>query len=311
MMDVISVVVPCYNEEQAVPLFMSAIAAIADKMSGRAEFEFIFVDDGSCDSTLDVLRRLSEKDSRVKYISFSRNFGKEAAMFAGLEHAGGDYVAVMDADLQHPPELIEEMYAIINTREYDCVAAKRAPGGGEPRMRLFFSRAFYRLINSISKVKFTQGALDYRLITRQVVNSILQMKERSRFLKGIYSWVGFRTKWIECESQERKAGKSAWSLGKLICYSLDGIASFSSAPLYLSFALGALFCLLAFGLLVAAVIEAACYGSLPRITSVLCAGFFVGGAQLICTGILGLYIYKTHLEVKRRPIYIVKETSLR
>ncbi len=310
-MDVISIVVPCYNEEQAVPLFMNVLTAVTEKMSGQAEFEFIFVDDGSGDSTLDVLRSLGERDSRVKYISFSRNFGKEAAMFAGFEHACGDYVAVMDADLQYPPELVEEMYSLIKTREYDCVAAKRAPGGGGPRTRLFFSRTFVRLINSISKVKFTEGALDYRLVTRQVVNSILEMRERSRFLKGIYSWVGFRTKWIECGSQERRTGKSAWSPGKLICYSLDGIASFSSAPLYLSSALGALFCLLAFALLIVVVIEAACYGSFPRLTSALCAVFFVGGAQLFCTGILGLYLAKTHLEVRRRPIYIVKETNVR
>jgi glucosyltransferase len=308
-MDVISVVVPCYNEEQAVPLFMRALAAVTEKMSAEAAFEFIFVDDGSADSTLDILRNLGKQDSRVKFISFSRNFGKEAAMLAGFEHAGGDFVCVFDADLQHSPDLIRDMYGLIKTREFDCVAAKRASRKGESRVRLLFTHCFYKLINGISSVRFVEGALDCRLISRQVVNSILSLKESCRFLKGIYSWVGYRTKWIECDTQERSAGVSKWSFRKLFAYSLEGIAAFSSAPLFLSSALGAVFCLFAFALLIAVIIRACC-GFPAGLLSTLCAVFFVGGAQLFCTGILGLYLSKIHAETRKRPVYLVKETNI-
>jgi glycosyltransferase involved in cell wall biosynthesis len=309
-MDIISVIVPCYNEEQVLPLFIKALYAATSGMT--AGFEFIFVDDGSADATLSILQDLSKEDSRVKFISFSRNFGKEAAMFAGLEHASGDFLTVIDADLQHSPELIKTMYGLIKTGEYDCIATKRASRAGEPRLRLFFTHCFYRLINSICKVKFVEGALDSRLMTRQVKEAILAMKESGRFIKGIYSWVGFRTNWIECESAERAAGVSKWSLRKLFAYSLEGIVAFSSAPLFLSSLLGLLFCLTAFILFVFVIVRSAVSGApLAGFASTLCVIFLVGGVQLLCTGLLGLYVSKTHTETRKRPLYLVKETNMR
>lgn len=309
-MDLISIVVPCYNEERALPLFADALFSVTDDMKADAEFEFIFVDDGSADATTGVLRDMSERDARFKFISFSRNFGKEAAMFAGFEHATGDYVTVMDADLQTPPELLKDMYSLIRTREFDCIAAKRTSRGGEPLARRFFSRRFYKLMNSISNVNVAEGAMDFRLMTKQMADAILALKESSRFLKGIYGWVGFRTKWIECDVMRRAAGESKWPFLKLLAYSLDGITAFSSVPLFLSAALGALFCLLALALLIAVIIQAA-LGAPLSLLCTLCAVFFAGGVQLLCTGILGLYLSKTHLETKKRPIYLIRETNIR
>lgn len=310
-MALISVIVPCYNEEKALPLFIDALYAATDGMRADAEFEFIFVDDGSSDSTLSIIQAFGERDSRIKYISFSRNFGKEAAMFAGLEHAGGDYVTVIDADLQHSPELIATMYGLIRTGEYDCIAIKRSSRRGEPRARLLLTHCFYKLINGISGVKFVEGALDCRLMTRQVADAVLSMKEGVRFIKGIYSWVGYRTKWIECESRERSAGVSKWSFFKLLSYSLDGITAFSSAPLLLSSACGALFCLVALALFIYVIVRSAAFGApFAGFASTLCAIFLVGGVQLLCVGILGLYLSKTHAETKKRPLYLVKETNM-
>lgn len=309
MTALISVVVPCYNEERALPFFLEALAAATEKITD-AEFEFIFVDDGSSDRTLSVLKDAVRNDGRIKFISFSRNFGKEAAMLAGFERAGGDYVTVFDADLQHSPELIRDMYDLIKTGEYDCIAVKRASRKGEPRVRLFLTHCFYRLINSISKIKLIEGALDCRLMSRQFIDSVLELKENCRFLKGIYNWVGYRTKWIECDTKERSAGVSKWSLWKLLAYSLEGIAAFSAAPLYLSSILGACFCLLAFILLLVLIVRACCGVPPAGILPTLCAVFLVGGVQLFCTGIIGLYVAKTHLEVKNRPAYLVKETNI-
>jgi glycosyltransferase involved in cell wall biosynthesis len=310
-MDMISVVVPCYNEEQSVPLVLNALDAVAAGMADDAAFEFIFVDDGSSDGTLRALQSAGETDSRVKYISFSRNFGKEAAMFAGLEHAKGDYVAIIDADLQHPPELIATMYGLIKTGGCDCVAAKCVSRTGESRVRLLCAHAFSRLINKISGVKYVEGAMDFRLMTRRVADSVLSLKECCRFTKGIFSWVGYNTKWIDCEDRRRSAGASKWSFFKLLAYSLEGVAAFSSAPLFLSSIFGACFCALALVLLIFAVVSSAVSGApFSGTASTLCVIFLVGGVQLFCTGLLGLYVSKTHLETKKRPIYLVKEKNI-
>lgn len=307
--ELLTVIVPCYNEEETIPYFYKEIVKIADQMKPLA-FEFLFVNDGSKDNTLQVIKELSKKDKRVRYVSFSRNFGKEAAMYAGLEYAKGDYVTLMDADLQDPPKLLVEMYESIQKEGYDSVGTRRVTRKGEPPIRSFFARCFYKLINRLSKVEMVDGARDYRLMTRQVVDSILSLKEYNRYSKGLFSFVGFKTKWIEYENVERVAGETKWSFWKLFLYALDGITAFSTVPLMLSGVIGLLFCLVSFIAIVIIVTKTILFGDpTGGWSSMVCIVFFVGGVQLFCTGIMGQYLSKTYLETKNRPIYIVKETE--
>ncbi len=308
-MSLISIVVPCYNEEESLPLFYQAILEMKSSLP-EVDFEFIFVNDGSKDNTLKIMRSLAQQDANVHYVSFSRNFGKEAALLAGLAHAQGDYVAVMDADLQDPPALLPEMYETLQTKMYDCVATRRVTREGEPPIRSFFARMFYKLINKISKTEIVDGARDFRLMTRQMVNAILSVQEYNRFSKGIFGWVGFRTKWLEYKNIERAAGQTKWSFWKLFVYSLDGITAFSTVPLSVAAVMGLLFCFLAFAMLIFVFVRALIWGDpVGGWPSLVCIILFVGGIQLFCTGILGQYLAKTYLEVKRRPQYIIQETE--
>ena len=273
-------------------------------------FEFIFVDDGSKDQTLALLRDFAKKDDRVKYLSFSRNFGKEAAIYAGLENAQGDYVAVMDADMQDPPSLLPEMYTTLQSGEYDCVATRRVNRDGEPPIRSFFARQFYRLINRISDADIVDGARDFRLMKRQMVNAILSMQEYNRFSKGIFGWVGFKTKWLPFQNVERIAGETKWSFWKLFKYSIQGIVAFSTAPLAIASITGVLSCIIAFLMVIYIIIKTLIFGDpVGGWPSTICIILFLGGIQLFCIGILGQYLAKTYLETKQRPIYILKETN--
>ena len=308
-MEKISIIVPCYNEEEALPIFYEEICKTANLMK-KINFEFIFVNDGSKDKTLKTLRELAKKDKRVRFLSFSRNFGKEAAMLAGFEHATGDYVAVMDADLQDPPSLLPEMLKAIKEEEYDCVATRRVTRKGEPIIRSFFARMFYKLINKISKAEIVDGARDYRLMTKQMVDAILSMKEYNRFSKGIFGWVGFETKWLEYENIERVAGTTKWSFWKLFLYSLEGIVGFSTVPLTLASVFGMLFIIASFIIIVVIIAKTLIFGDpTSGWPSLACIIFFVTGIQLFCIGIIGQYLSKTYLETKNRPIYILKETE--
>lgn len=309
-MQLISIVVPCFNEQAAIPIFCKKIAEVSEKMKSLAVFEIIFVDDGSKDETLNVIKNFAALDKKIKYISFSRNFGKEAAIFAGLEKAKGDFVATMDVDLQDPPELLIEMYSGIVKEGFDCVATRRVTRKGEPPIRSFFARCFYALINKISKTEIVDGARDYRLMTRQMVEAVLRMKEYNRFSKGIFGWVGFKTKWLDYENVERVAGETKWSFFKLLIYSFDGIVAFSTAPLAIASILGFILCFVAFILICVIIIKTLVWKD-PTVgyPSMMCAIIFIGGIQLFCIGILGQYLSKTYLEVKKRPIYVVKEES--
>ena len=309
MKKILSVVISCYNEEEAIPLFYKEIRKVSRKMKDL-DFEFIFVNDGSRDKTLDVIKKIRRKDKRVKFIDFSRNFGKEAAMYAGLTASKGDFVTLMDADLQDPPELLIEMYRLIVEDEFDCVGTRRVTRKGEPPIRSFFARMFYKLINKISKVELVDGARDYRLMTRQMVDSILSLKEYNRFSKGIFSFVGFKTKWLEYENIERIAGETKWNFWKLFIYAIDGICSFSTAPLVISAVIGFIFCFISFMLILVIIIKTLIYGDpVSGWPSTVCIIFMVSGIQLFCMGIIGEYMAKTYLETKGRPIYIVKESS--
>lgn len=304
----ISLVVPCYNEQEVIKLFYAEIQKIKKDFK-NVEFEIIFVNDGSKDKTLDLMRELSKNDD-VRYVSFSRNFGKEAAMYAGLEASTGDYVAIMDADLQDPPALLKEMYEILESGEYDSVATRRVTRKGEPIIRSFFARLYYKIINKISKTEIVDGARDFRLMTRQMVNSVLSLKEYNRFSKGIFSWVGYRTKWLEYENVERAAGETKWSFWKLFLYSLESIVAFSTVPLSIASVMGILFCFVAFIIIIFIIVRTLMYGdSTSGWPSMVCIMFFIGGVQLLCLGIMGQYLSKTYLEVKKRPIYIVQETE--
>ena len=308
----ISLVVPCYNEQEALPYFLKEIRLVADCMSATKDvvFEFLFVNDGSKDRTLDILREAALVDKRVRYLSFSRNFGKEAAMYAGLKNATGDYVAIMDADMQDPPALLPEMYDALQSDEYDSVATRRVDRKGEPPVRSFFARCFYKIINRISDADIVDGARDFRLMKRQMVDAILSMSEYNRFSKGIFGWVGFRTKWLPYENVERVAGETKWSFWKLFKYSLQGIIAFSTAPLAISSVLGVILCLVAFLMIVVIVVKTLAFGDpVGGWPSLACITLFLGGIQLLCIGILGQYLAKTYLETKHRPIYIVAETS--
>lgn len=307
-MKLLSAIVPCYNEEQALQYFYEEICRVAKRMDNMAEFEFIFIDDGSKDRTLEIVKEYAESDKRVKYVSFSRNFGKEAAMYAGLKHAKGDYVAIMDADLQDPPRLLEEMYRVITEEGYDSAATRRVTRKGEPIIRSFFARQFYKLINKISNADIVDGARDFRLMTRQMVDAILSMQEYNRFTKGIFGWIGFKTKWIPFENVERIAGETKWSFWKLLMYSLEGIVGFSTMPLSISFVIGLISCIISILTIIFIVIRTVAYGDpTSGWPSLVCIILFMGGIQLLSIGILGKYMAKTYLEAKKRPIYIEKE----
>ena len=308
-MEKISVIVPCYNEEESMPLFYDEICKVAESFKS-VDFEFIFVNDGSRDRTLDIARDLSKKDKRVRYISFSRNFGKEAAILAGLEYSQGDYVAIMDADLQDPPSLLHEMYDGIKNDGYDCVATRRVSRKGEPPIRSFFAKCYYKLINKISKTEIVDGARDYRLMSRQMVNSILKLKEYNRFSKGIFSWVGYETKWLEYKNVERVAGTTKWSFWKLFLYSLESIVAFSTVPLAIASVLGLLFFLVSVIMIIFIIVKTLTIGDpVAGWPSLVCIIFFVSGVQLFSIGVIGQYLSKLYLEVKGRPVYIVKETE--
>ena len=312
MNQVISVIVPCYNEQEALPFFLKEIKKVAGEMSASygCSFEILFVNDGSRDNTLSILREAAREDSRIRYVSFSRNFGKESAIYAGFQACTGDFAAVMDADMQDPPSLLPQMWEILQTGEYDSVATRRVSRKGEPPIRSFFARCFYKLINRISDADIVDGARDFRLMTRQMVDAILSMSEYNRFSKGIFGWVGFRTKWLPYENVERVAGETKWSFWKLLLYSLDGIVAFSTAPLAIASVVGVLFCLVAFLFICVVLFKTLAFGDpVGGWPSTMCVILFLGGIQLFCIGILGQYLAKTYLETKRRPIYLVQETS--
>ena len=309
----LSIVVPCYNEESALPYFISEIRQVADGMEKKYQyltFEFLFINDGSHDRTLELLHSYAQEDTRVQYISFSRNFGKEAAIYAGLQNARGDYVATMDADMQDPPSLLPEMYETVKDGDYDSVATRRVDRKGEPPIRSFFARCFYKIINKISDADIVDGARDFRLMNRKMVDAILSMGEYNRFSKGIFGWVGFRTKWLPYENIERVAGETKWSFWKLFLYSIQGIVAFSTMPLAIASVTGILFCFAAFFMILFIVGKTLMFGDpVGGWPSLVCIVMFMGGIQLFCTGILGQYLAKTYLETKKRPIYIVAESS--
>lgn len=309
----LSIIVPCYNEEEVLPLFYAEITRVMDEMKrtyAELTFELLFIDDGSRDKTLTQLRELATKDQRVRYISFSRNFGKEAGMFAGLENAAGDFVVVMDADLQHPPSFLPEMYSYVRDGEYDCATTRRVSRKGESKVRSWFARKFYRIMNKISQTEIVDGAQDFRFMSRQMVDAILSMREYNRFSKGIFSWVGFKTKYIEYENVERAAGTTAWSFWSLFRYSLEGIFAFSTAPLAIASVLGLVSCVIAFLMMIWIIVKTLVFGeAVAGFPSIMCAIFLLGGLQLFCIGVLGQYLSKTYLETKQRPIYIVRETE--
>ena len=312
----ISIVVPCYNEEEALPLYYEAMLPVLETLRAQgADVDFVFVDDGSKDGTLRVLRDLHEKDGRCGYVSFSRNFGKEAAMYAGLQHAKGDYVAVMDADLQDPPDMLPDMLRILEESPaddpVDCVGTRRTDRKGEPPIRSFFARCFYRLINKISKTEIVDGARDYRLMTRRMVDAILSLSEYNRFSKGIFSWVGFKTQWLEYVNRERVAGETKWSFRKLFLYSIDGITAFSTAPLAIASFSGMAICAVSFIALLFVFVRALVFGDpVAGWPSMICIILFLGGVQLLGIGILGQYLAKTYLEVKNRPQYVLQEKNV-
>ena len=310
MKKLISVIVPCYNEQEVLHMFYDEMSRVAGLMTDY-NFEFIFVNDGSRDNTLNICKELAAKDERVKYISFSRNFGKEAGIYAGFEKSKGDLVCMMDADLQDPPALLPEMVKAIEEEGFDSVATRRVTRKGEPPIRSFFARMFYKLMNKISKTEIVDGARDYRLMTRQFVNSLLDLGEYNRFSKGLFGWVGYKTKWLEYENVERAAGETKWSFWKLLLYSIEGIMAFSTVPLAISAVMGILFCVIAFAMIVFIIAKTIMFGDpVAGWPSTACIILFVGGVQLFCVGILGQYLAKTYLEVKGRPIYICKETNI-
>lgn len=307
-MKLLSVVVPCYNEEENVPYFYEEFIKNDNFLKNNdIDFELWYIDDGSKDGTAMEVKKLAEKDKRVHLLSFSRNFGKEAALYAGLEKAKGDYVACMDADLQDPPGLLPEMFEYI-WQGYDMAATRRVTRKGEPPIRSFFARMFYKMMNRISETEIVDGARDFRLMTRQVAEALLSMKEYNRFTKGIFGWIGFNTRWIEFENVERKKGETKWSFWKLFIYSIEGITSFSTAPLAFAAFMGVLFCLASFGLIIFTIVRKALFGDpTSGWPSLVCIISMISGVQLFCLGIVGEYLAKTYMEVKKRPIYLVKE----
>lgn len=303
----LSIVVPCFNEEEATPIFYKTIHEMESELPS-VDLEFVFVDDGSRDNTLKVLKKLHQQDERVHYVSFSRNFGKEAGIYAGLEKAKGDYVVIMDVDLQDPPSMLPKMLAEIESGEYECVSTRRVDRKGEPPIRSWFARKFYKIMNKISSADIVDGARDYQMMTRKVVNAILSMGEYNRFSKGIFGWVGFKRKWLEFENVERVAGETKWSFWKLFIYAIDGIVAFSTAPLTLASVFGSIMCLVAFLFIIVIIVRTLIFGDpTSGWPSMVCIILLVSGIQLLCLGIQGQYMAKTYLETKKRPIYLVQE----
>lgn len=304
----ISIIVPCYNEEKTIGLFFEEVENIKKNIDHN--IEYIFVNDGSNDNTLEILRELSVKNKNVRYISFSRNFGKEAALYAGLRASSGELITVMDVDLQDPPEILPQMIEMIETSDIDCVGTRRSDRKGEPPIRSFFAKKFYQLINKISETEMIDGARDYRLMTRQMVDAVLELTEYNRFSKGLFSWVGFKTEYISFENRERAAGETSWSFWKLFNYSIDGIVNFSDAPLNIASFVGAFSCFISVIAMLFIIIRALLFGDptagWPSIVTIV---LFIGGVQLLCIGIIGKYIGKIFLETKNRPVYIIKETD--
>lgn len=306
-MDLITVIVPCFNEEDSLPYFFRAYEQLKSTMR-MVSFELLFIDDGSKDSTLSGIKDLVANHEEIKYISFSRNFGKEAAMYAGLQHAQGDYVVFMDADLQDPPSLLPDMYKAVAEDGYDSAATRRVTRAGEPPIHSFFARLFYHLMNKISHTELVDGARDYRLMNRKFVNALLELSEYNRFSKGLFGWVGFRTKWFDYENVERVTGETKWSFWKLLLYAVDGIVAFSTVPLIASTVLGLLSCLLSFAGILFVIVRKLLVGDpIQGWASTVCIILLMGGIQLLCTGILGQYLAKTYLETKKRPVYIIDE----
>lgn len=304
----LSIIVPCFNEEESIPYFYDEVKKVTKNMD--IKLELIFVDDGSRDKTLEVIKSKTD-DKEVKYISFSRNFGKEAAMYAGLSMASGDYVTIMDVDLQDPPSLLSEMVRLIEEEGYDCVATKSTSRNGYSFLRKTFTKWFYDIIGKMSKTEMVPGARDYRLMTRQMVEAVLSMKEYNRYSKGLFSFVGFKTKWIEFENKERVAGTTKWNFWKLFSYALDGIVGFSTAPLTIAAFIGVLFCLIAFIMIIVIIVKTLAFGDpTSGWPSLACIIFMVSGIQLLCLGVIGEYLAKMYLEVKQRPIYIIKESNV-
>ena len=309
--EVVSIIVSCYNEEKSLPLFYKEITQVFESLP-KVNLELILVNDGSKDNTLIEMKKLRKDDERVKYISFSRNFGKEAAMYAGLKYATGNYVALMDADLQDPPALLPEMLELLNDKslDYDCIATRRVSRTGEPPIRSWFARMFYKLINKMSDVELVDGARDYRLMKRQMVDAILELKEYNRFSKGLFGFVGFNTKWLEYENIERVAGETKWSFWKLFKYAIEGIVAFTTVPLTIAALLGIVFCIIAFIMIIVIIVKTLMFGDpTSGWPSMICIIFLVSGVQLFCLGIIGEYLAKTYLETKKRPVYIIKETE--
>lgn len=304
----LSIIVPCFNEEESIPYFYDEVKKVTKNMD--IKLELIFVDDGSRDKTLEVIKSKTD-DKEVKYISFSRNFGKEAAMYAGLSMASGDYVTIMDVDLQDPPSLLPEMVRLIEEEGYDCVATKSTSRNGYSFLRKTFTKWFYDIIGKMSKTEMVPGARDYRLMTRQMVDAVLSMREYNRYSKGLFSFVGFKTKWIEFENKERVAGTTKWNFWKLFSYALDGIVGFSTAPLTMAAFIGVLFCLIAFIMIIVIIVKTLAFGDpTSGWPSLACIIFMVSGIQLLCLGVIGEYLAKMYLEVKQRPIYIIKESNV-
>lgn len=309
-MDKISVIVPCYNEEEVLPLFYTEISRIAEIMKDQY-LEIIFVNDGSKDNTLSIIKEFAAKNEHIKYISFSRNFGKESAMYAGLEHANGDYVVFMDADMQDPPALLPKMYEIVKNDDYDSVATRRVDRKGEPPVRSFFARKFYKLMNKYSNTEIMDGARDFRLMNRKFADALLDLKEYNRFSKGLFGWVGFKTKWLEFENVERAAGETKWSFWKLFKYSLEGITAFSTAPLMIASILGIVFCLISMVFIIFIIVRKLMFNnSVDGWASMVCLISLIGGIQLFAIGIVGQYLSKMYLEIKNRPKYLIREENI-
>ena len=305
----VSIAVPMYNEQESLEILYQELNRVTDTIKDY-EFEYLFVNDGSKDNTLQEIQRLATADDRVRYVSFSRNFGKEAALYAGLSNADGDYIATMDADLQDPPSLLPQMLAMIESQDCDNVATRRVNRKGEPPIRSFFARCFYKLMRRLSNIDIADGARDYRLMSRAMVDSILSVSEYNRFSKGIFAWVGYETRWLEFENVERSAGETKWSFWKLVRYSIDGIINFSNTPLQISSYLGMILTIVSFIAIIVEVIRALVFGDpVAGWPSLVCIITFIGGIELFCMGIMGQYIAKTYMEVKHRPHYIVKESN--
>ena len=306
-MDLLSIIVPCFNEEESVPIFLEEIK----KSLNNYDFEIIYINDGSDDNTLKNIKELADSNSNVKYISFSRNFGKESAIYAGLKSASGDLICVMDVDLQHPPSMLPEMIETVTTEGYDIAAARRVSRKGEPAIKSFFSHLFYKFFNRISEMNLVEGATDYRVMSRQVVDSVLQLTEYNRFSKGLFHWVGFDTKWIEYENVERLVGETTWSFWGLVKYSIEGVVAFTTLPLSISTLLGTIFSIIAFIYMIFIIAKYLLYSDpVQGFATIMCAILLLGGIQLLSIGVLGKYLEKTYIETKNRPKFIIKESNI-